>query len=242
MRELTAESVEKRLSSGRADLIRDLAWDLPALVIFRVLGIPDEDVARVKAGAESRLLLMWGRPNEDEQLRLVQGMAAFWRYAETLVARRAEHPRDDFTSDLLLARDGDLPALTHQEVTQIVYELLFAGHETTTGLIGNALRRLLTERHAWEEICGEDRGLLTSTTRFANLALEESPKRDVLAFQPGDALDRRVRAVLCGGFAASDLPIGQPRKVELVINLETAKTLSLTIPPSLLARADDLIQ
>jgi cytochrome P450 len=47
-----------------------------------------------------------------------------------------------------------LPALNHQEVTQIVYELLFAGHETTTGLIGNALRRLLTERHAWEEICG----------------------------------------------------------------------------------------
>jgi cytochrome P450 len=40
-------------------------------------------------------------------------------------------------------------------VTQIVYELLFAGNETTTGLIGNALRRLLTERHAWEEICGD---------------------------------------------------------------------------------------
>ena len=155
VRELTAQSVETRLSSGGADLIRDLAWDLPALVIFRVLGIPDEDVARVKAGAESRLLLMWGRPKEDEQTRLVQGMAAFWRYAETLVARRAEQRRDDFTSDLLLARDGDLPALTHQEVTQIVYELLFAGHETTTGLIGNALRRLLSERHAWEEICAD---------------------------------------------------------------------------------------
>jgi cytochrome P450 len=38
-------------------------------------------------------------------------------------------------------------------VTQIVYELLFAGHETTTGLISNALRQLLTHRHAWEEIC-----------------------------------------------------------------------------------------
>jgi cytochrome P450 len=46
-----------------------------------------------------------------------------------------------------------LPALNHHEVTQIVYELLFAGHETTTGLIGNAKRRLLTERNAWEEIC-----------------------------------------------------------------------------------------
>jgi cytochrome P450 len=153
VRELTGRFLKQRLASGRADLVRDLAWDLPALVIFRVLGIPDEDVPRVKAGAASRLLLMWGRPGEDEQVRLAQGMAAFWRYAEALVARRAEQPRDDFTSDLLLARDGDLPALSHQEVTQIVYELLFAGHETTTGLIGNALRRLLTERHAWEEIC-----------------------------------------------------------------------------------------
>jgi cytochrome P450 len=153
VRELTARFVEERLSSGRADLIRDLAWDLPALVIFRVLGIPDEDVARVKAGAASRLLLMWGRPEEDEQVRLARGMAAFWRYAESLVASRAEQPRDDFTSDLLPARDGDSPALNHQEVTTIVYALLFAGHETTTGLIGNAMRRLLAARHAWEEIC-----------------------------------------------------------------------------------------
>jgi cytochrome P450 len=153
VRGLTRRFLEERLSSGRADLVGDLAWDLPALVIFRVLGIPDEDVPRVKAGAESRLLLMWGRPGEDEQVRLARGMAAFWRYAEALVASRAGLARDDFTSDLLLARAGDLQALSPHEVTQIVYELLFAGHETTTGLISNALRQLLTHRHAWEEIC-----------------------------------------------------------------------------------------
>lgn len=39
-------------------------------------------------------------------------------------------------------------------------------------------------------------GLVTGATRFAVLALEEPPKRDVLAFTPGDPLDRRVRAVL----------------------------------------------
>jgi cytochrome P450 len=155
VRELTGRFLKERQSSGRADLIRDLAWDLPALVIFRVLGIPDEDVPRVKAGAESRLLLMWGRPSEDEQVRLAQRMAAFWRYAKALVASRAEQRQDDFTSDLLQARDGDLPALNHQEVTQIVFELLFAGHETTTGMIGNALRQLLTHREAWAEICGD---------------------------------------------------------------------------------------
>src|SRR5262249_53214860 len=88
VRELTERCVEERLSSGRADLIRDLAWDLPALVIFRVLGIPDEDVARVKAGAESRLLLMWGRPDEEGQIRLVQGGARVWGFAAARVASR----------------------------------------------------------------------------------------------------------------------------------------------------------
>ena len=122
--------------------------------------------------------------------------------------------------------------------------------------IDHAFAAITTER-ADAVIVHVDGMLLDHRTRIADHAArrrlptvsgqsDHAEAGGLLAYGPGLS-DRFRRAAtyvdkILKGAKPGDLPVEQPTKFELVINLKTAKALGLTIPPSLLQRADELIQ
>jgi cytochrome P450 len=176
--------IESLPASGRIDLVPELAFPLPAVTIFKMIGFPDEDLELLKSWCGNRLIMTWGRASSEEQQRIARQMVAYFKYCEAFVRMRATEPADDLTSDLLATglEDG---TLSHDEIVSIIYGLSFAGHENITNMIANCVRRLLEHRSAWDALVADpDRvlpNLIEEALRFdsSNIAWRRVTTRPV---------------------------------------------------------------
>ncbi len=153
IRRLVNDYIDVFVKRGSADLVADFVWEIPALVAFIVMGVPEEDVAIVKKFAARRTLFTWGRPTEEEQNRLVDELGEYWNYCKYHVARMKANPGDDFVSEAVRAHNEAPELFDTVYLNNLMLNFLFAGHETTTGASANGLRTLLEHRDQWDELC-----------------------------------------------------------------------------------------
>lgn len=149
VQELTDGLLDKVIANGRMDVIRDLAYPLPVLVICEMLGIPEEDQTRfVNGSASGGALLNPTPPTRAELDRANRGTLESGAYFEALFEKRRHDPGDDLITQLVQAEEaGD--RLTTAELRANVGLLFAAGHETTVNLIGNGFLSLLRHPGQW---------------------------------------------------------------------------------------------
>lgn len=147
--------VERLAGKDRVDLVRELIYELPARVIFLLLGVPDNDVTRVKELAVGRTQIDFSPSTYEQQMQGARNLVGLWQYTVALVQDRMRTPQEDFTSGLLRIRNGNDAVLTLNEVNTITYGIFFAGHETTTNQLTNTIREMLIQRANWDAICSD---------------------------------------------------------------------------------------
>jgi cytochrome P450 len=131
-------------SAGILEVVSQLAYPLPVRIISELLGVPAGDHARFAGWSASLANSLQPRFLADAapQAAAVQARLEFADYFRELIAARRARPGDDLLSELIRAED-DGQRLSEPELIATCVLLLVAGHETTVGLISNAILALL---------------------------------------------------------------------------------------------------
>lgn len=136
--------VDKLLNKADFDFISDYAFPLPALVILHLLGLPERDMDDLKDWSDKMQAFIGSATNSAEKYRLAEeGAVSMAEYFRGAIRARRVTPSDDILTQLVDLSDRE-GALTEDEIIGTAMLFLFGGHETTTNLIGNGTRTLLS--------------------------------------------------------------------------------------------------
>jgi cytochrome P450 len=132
-------------------------FEVPALVIFQLMGVPENELSIVRKYAKRNAVFGFGYPSDEEQVTLTQGMAEYWAYAKQHADRLIAAPKDDIMSLFILElqQPENADAWSPEFIYTVMLQVLFAGHETTTNASAGAFRALLENRLQWEALCAD---------------------------------------------------------------------------------------
>ena len=174
IQEMVDYLLDKVQGAGEMDLIADLAYALPVMVICDMLGVPAEERDPFRHWSRDIAIAVDKITEENLQIgsRATVGMTDYFR---DLVERRQKQPAEDLISAMIAADEkGD--KFSMDELLANCVFLLWAGHETTKNLIGSAVLSLLRNRDQFERLRAEPDLIKTAVEEFLRY---ESPVAQV---------------------------------------------------------------
>ena len=173
---------DQHADARRMELVRDVAFPFPMRVIGSIMGLPDEDHDRIGGFATALNPVLEFLPMSPEVLaKANDAVGELAEYFTALAAKRREDATDDLFSAMVHAtEDGDV--LSDEELIANAILLYVAGHETTAGGTGLAVKTFAENRSQWE--------LLQQRPDLVPNAVEEVLRHDT----PGQGTARVVMA------------------------------------------------
>ncbi len=145
IRTLANELVDAFIDEGRADLLPAFAVPLPVTVVADILGVDRADIWTFKHWGD---LMISGNIDVLDHARrreVARAVVDLHRYFVPRIEQRRAQPTNDLLSEMVNAEIDGESRLTTEELLPIIDQILLAGHETTTNLIGNAMMILLRD-------------------------------------------------------------------------------------------------
>ena len=118
------------------DFFPAFAIMLPLTVISDILGVKHEDMFVFKKWGEEMIAGNSHALDNARRREVARAVVDFHEYFEPLIEQRRQQPAEDLLSWLVNVEVDGEPGLTNAELGVIVSQILLAGHETTTNLIG----------------------------------------------------------------------------------------------------------
>ena len=260
-------NIEYRYAEGRPERLDDLAAELVRLEPDLLFGLGG-DVSVPAVRATSSLPILFGSSADPVQLGLVKSLARPEGNAtgvsfllDDLASKRMEYLREAAPriSRVAFVWNPDHPDNELPEAQRAAAKLGVGLHQLPVHRpedIDGALRAA-SEARADALYVVSSRQTARAIPRFVSFATGSriplaggwgawAREGGLLSYGPN--LDEMMRSVagyadrILRGAKPAELPVQLPTRFELVINLATAKALGLTIPPTLLARADEVIE
>jgi hypothetical protein len=147
--QITRDHLDRAAQRGEMDVIADLAYPLPIIVIAELLGFPPQDYQRIKRWSDDMAAALALTANADMQAKAGLARDELRDYFDQLVPK-LKNPGSQNLLSALLATEHLPEALNREEIFSNAVLLLAAGHETTANLIGNGMLALLNHRDQLE--------------------------------------------------------------------------------------------